>query len=44
MPVGELVSTIRSAGLDVLDVEAETQREGGRPIEFVWVAGRRPPA
>jgi SAM-dependent methyltransferase len=42
MPQEQLVAVIRAAGLTVLDVDAETQREGGRPIEFVWVTARRP--
>jgi hypothetical protein len=43
MPRAELLRTVRSAGFDILDAEDETQREGGRPIEFVWVTARRPP-
>ncbi|HET6848499.1 MAG TPA: class I SAM-dependent methyltransferase [Gaiellales bacterium] len=42
VPVEMLTACVEAAGLEVLDLELEEQREGGRPITFAWVAARRP--
>jgi len=42
IPVHQLVDRLEAAGLEVVDVEHEEQREGGRPITFAWVTARRP--
>jgi cyclopropane fatty-acyl-phospholipid synthase-like methyltransferase len=40
--VADLTARIREAGFEVMEVEEEEQREGGRPITFAWVTARRP--
>ena len=39
VPTDELVQLLEEAGLSVVNVEFESQREGGRPIEYAWVVG-----
>jgi len=40
VPVETLTAAVETAGLEVLDVELEEQREGGRPITFAWLTAR----
>jgi cyclopropane fatty-acyl-phospholipid synthase-like methyltransferase len=37
VPVSELVATLEAASLHVVEMETESQNEGGRAIEFVWL-------
>jgi SAM-dependent methyltransferase len=39
--VADLAAGLREARLEVVDVDEEEQREGGRPITFAWVTARR---
>ena len=41
LPVDVLTASLRAAGLAVVDVEEEEQREGGRPITFAWLTAHR---
>ena len=41
VPTDELVQLLEEAGLSVASVECESQLEGGRPIEYAWIVGRR---
>jgi len=36
------VELLAEAGLDVLEANAETQEEHGRPVAFLWVLARKP--
>ena len=40
IPTEELVSLIDEAGLQVTSTEVESQLEGGRPIQYAWIAAR----
>jgi cyclopropane fatty-acyl-phospholipid synthase-like methyltransferase len=41
VPVETLAASVEAAGLEVIDVELEEQREGGRPITFAWLTARK---
>src|SRR5260221_2277515 len=37
IPASELAAMLEAASLDVVEIENESQKEGGREIEFVWL-------
>src|SRR5207248_1925916 len=41
LPTDELVQLLQDAGLSVARTEFETQLEGGRPIDYAWIIGKR---
>lgn len=42
VPAPELVAMLEESSLHVVEMETESQNEGGRDIEFVWLIARAP--
>jgi cyclopropane fatty-acyl-phospholipid synthase-like methyltransferase len=43
VPTSELLEVLQEAGFSILSTEIETQREGGRPIDFAWISCEKAP-
>jgi ubiquinone/menaquinone biosynthesis C-methylase UbiE len=41
IPTAELIDQLEQAGLHVTSTEVESQLEGGRPIQYAWIAAAR---
>jgi hypothetical protein len=42
VPTHELIDLIEQAGLRVTSTDIESQLEGGRPIDYAWIAATHP--
>jgi cyclopropane fatty-acyl-phospholipid synthase-like methyltransferase len=42
IPTDELIALVEQAGLEVTSTDIESQMEGGRQIDYAWIAASRP--